>query len=136
MNTPFQWYELIDHADTVTSLYTLVPSLNQIKLNGIYASHNPDIISLHFNLARFPDRIPESWLKYNTVYISIDFTSLVSIQIFGWQVGETAHIEMKQTEKNLISCEIISISCTAHILAAHGEIAHIGAYLQSPNAEW
>jgi hypothetical protein len=127
MNDSSRWYEMLEHTETLTSLYTQVPSLEQIDLNSIYASHNPDMISIHFNLARFPDHVPETWQKYNTLYLDVDFSNLVSVHIHGWRVGGLARIEMKRAETHLISCELFSAYCTANILAAH---------LQSPHAEW
>jgi hypothetical protein len=136
MNDSLQWYEMLASTDALTSLYAQVPSLEWIDLNGLYALHNPDRVSLHFNLARFPDHVPEKWQKYSTVYIHVDFSNLVSMHIRGWRVGGPAHIEMKRAETTLISCELVSAYCTADILASYGEITHIGAYLQSPHAEW
>jgi hypothetical protein len=126
------WYEYLGKNNFLTTLYTEVPQLVDVRISQIKIHDEGRRITIVFDMPCFPDKPPKKWVElgYNTAVIEVDFHDIQEILIKSFSSSYRGNIEIQRDTTDSVVLNI-SGEVQVKIKSMGGFIQDIRGYIKS-----
>jgi hypothetical protein len=92
------WIASLENRLPVTSLYSVPPTLNEVRVFEIRLHQDGPRMSVRFDLNEFPDKPPSKWLlhKFNRVQLTLVFLDVHKLVIRGWSPNNIVNADIRR----------------------------------------
>ncbi|MFE7566854.1 Imm50 family immunity protein [Streptomyces sp. NPDC057539] len=121
------WIDLVRNSDPLTTLYSTVPPLNDVRLRSIHLNWRGPTLTLRIDLPSFPDNAPVDWIESgnDTFQCHLQFLAVNNFRMSAWRPPTLASISISSTHDRRISVSatgeqtIFSFDSSDSILVGH-----------------
>ena len=94
------WVDCVANRLWISSLYSLPPSLNNVRVLEVMLCEDGPTASLRMNLNEYPDKPPRKWIegKFNRAQLTLRFFDVRDLEISGWGTTNTGSVELSRIE--------------------------------------
>ncbi|MEW1720802.1 Imm50 family immunity protein [Streptomyces sp. NPDC093109] len=121
------WIELVDNADSLTTLYPTVPPLDSVRVRSIHFNWIGPSLTLRMDLPEFPENIPRTLANadHDTFQCHLAFAAVDDLVLDKWTPPTRCDISFSPTQDHRTSVHVtgdgclMSFSSSASLLLGH-----------------
>jgi len=99
-----KWYENSHNPQAITSIFTVPPTLEMLRLSSVGISAKNHELTLTADLLEFPTKPPPRWHKLSDVaQVEVAFFAVSSLEISGWGTDGLISIQIDRNEKGQLT---------------------------------
>ena len=97
------WIHCLGNAKPIESVYSVPPSLSNVRLHEIRFHQDGPRISLRFDLNEFPDQPPKKWVggQFNRAQLTLVLIDIIDANISGWKLNNVGSIDLSKNEEEV-----------------------------------
>ncbi len=104
------WFEALDNADAIHSLYDSLPTLKSVWVSKIELQQDGPTVSLHIMIRDLPNHPPKRWSKpYNAVTFKMLLLGANELKIEGWDTANVADVLLQRNETGTIQVSVVGV---------------------------
>ena len=126
------WIDHLNNKLPIKSIYSLAPSLVNVRLHEVRLHQDGPRVSLRLDLNEFPDNPPRKWVagKFNRAQLTLVLIGIDDFQMTGWNLNNIGELMIDGCSVGIhlkFSGPCLGINCTAQFV----EVEKISGYFDS-----
>ena len=126
------WTQYLGNPLPIKSVYSTVPSLENVRLQEIRLHQDGPRVSLRIDLNSFPENPPRKWIiaKFNRVQLTLILIDISELYLRGWSLNNIGDLNLVASDAGIavvFDGESVKFECVARFV----EVEKLSGYFDS-----
>ncbi|MFI7083420.1 Imm50 family immunity protein [Streptomyces anulatus] len=121
------WADLTVNSHRLGSLYSVIPSLESVRLRSFHLNWRGPALTLRIDLPSYPEHVPPDWFErgHDTLQVHVQFSAIDHLTMQGWIPTVPLNVALSARANRRILARIatdgfeLSFTCSDSLTAGH-----------------